>query len=130
MNKKGLGIIAIVIVVVFIAAAAFYFLYKPATTSSTESAASANILAREGTIQASIENFAFKPSEIKIKVGSNITWTNYDNVPHTITSDSGDELNSQLLSTNQVYSHTFNQKGIFTYHCTPHPYMKGTVVVE
>ena len=136
MNKRGLGIIAIVVIAVIVVAIGAYFLYKPSTApsteSNTESAASANTLAQEGLIEASIENFAFVPAEIKIKVGSTITWTNNDNSPHTLTSDSGEkgELNSNRLADGESYTHVFDKAGVFNYHCSIHTGMKGKVVVE
>ena len=130
-------VIGIIAAVVVIAAIAGYILLKspsevPSTQSNTESAASANTLAQEGLIEASIENSAFVPSEIRIKAGSKITWTNYDNTMHTVTSDSGGktELNSGILAKDEAYGHVFNGKGVFNYHCTIHPGMKGKVVVE
>jgi len=136
MNKRGLGIIAIVIIAVAIIAIGGYFLYKPSTVpstqTSTDSAASANTLAQEGTIEAGISNFAFVPSEIKIKVGSTVKWTNNDGTTHTVTSDSGGkgELNSNQLADGESYEHVFDTKGIFNYHCSIHTGMKGKVVVE
>ena len=136
MNKKGLGVIAIVVGVIILVAIIGYFLYKPSTIpspeSNTESAASANTLAQEGLIEARIENLAFVPSEIRIKVGSKITWTNFDDSPHTLTSDSGGktELNSKMLGEGESYGHVFNSKGVFNYHCSINNGMKGKVVVE
>lgn len=77
-----------------------------------------------------ISNFAFTPGELKLKVGDTVTWTNKDSVGHTVTSDSGTELDSSLLSQSDTYQHTFNQAGTFDYHCTTHPYMKGKIIVE
>src|SRR3972149_6926496 len=79
----------------------------PSEESKTESAASANTPAQEGLIEAKIENFAFAPSEIRIKVGSKITWINNDNAIHTVTSDSGGktELNSKFLNKGDSYGH-------------------------
>lgn len=77
-----------------------------------------------------IEGFAFNPAELNIKQGDAVTWTNKDSAPHTITSDTGTEINSPSLSTGQTYSHTFSQAGTFTYHCSVHPSMKATVVVS
>jgi amicyanin len=76
-----------------------------------------------------ISNFAFNPGELKVKAGDTVTWTNQDSTPHRIISDTGNELNSQILSQGGTYSHTFNQAGTFTYHCSIHTYMKGTVTV-
>lgn len=78
-----------------------------------------------------MKNFAFNPSEIKIKQGETAEWLNKDTfAKHTVTSDSGAELNSEALSNGQTYSHTFNEKGIFEYHCAIHPTMKGKITVE
>lgn len=77
-----------------------------------------------------IKDFAFSTKELKIKKGDSVTWTNIDAIGHTVTSDSGEELNSKLLSRNENYKPTFNKAGIFNYHCVPHPYMKGTIIVE
>ena len=85
----------------------------------------------DGTFKGKVEirGFSYSPATVTIKEGSTLTWQNFDNVGHTITSDSGSELDSQLLGDNDAYSHTFTKKGVYTYHCIPHPNMKGTVIV-
>ncbi len=82
------------------------------------------------TYPAEISGFAFSPSTLTIKVGDTVTWTNQDAAKHTVTSDSGSELNSELLGKGRSYSHTFATAGTYNYHCTPHPYMTGKVIVE
>jgi len=82
------------------------------------------------TFNVAISNFAYAPSEIHIKVGDKIIWTNEDSVGHTVTSDSGSELDSALFGKNETYEHVFNTSGNFTYHCTPHKFMTGKVIVE
>ena len=77
-----------------------------------------------------IKNFAFSPSTVNIKVGDSITWTNQDSASHTVTSDSGSELSSELLSQGKSYSHTFNTPGTYSYHCIPHSGMKAKVIVS
>ena len=77
-----------------------------------------------------IKNFAFSQSEIRIKRGDRVIWTNMDSIGHTVTSDSGDELNSKLLQEGESYSRIFNREGSFGYYCKPHPYMKARVIVE
>ena len=81
------------------------------------------------TLNIEISGFAFAQKTIEINVGDTVTWTNKDSVQHTVTSDSGSELDSSYLSKNQQYSHTFTTAGTFAYHCIPHPSMTGTVVV-
>lgn len=89
------------------------------------------IMEEEATEKAevTIENYAFSPKTIKVKVGGTVTWTNNDSVAHTATGDS-DEFDTGLISQGQSKSVTFDEAGTFTYHCTPHPNMKATVVVE
>src|SRR3989338_2746437 len=82
------------------------------------------------TYTTEISNFAFSPSEIRIKAGDTIVWTNKDSARHTVSSDSGSELGSSLLGQGETYSYTFSTPGIFNYHCAPHPYMKGKIIVE
>ncbi len=80
--------------------------------------------------KANIQNFEYSPSQITIKAGDNVTWANLDSAPHTVTSDSGNELQSSTLGNSQAYSHTFTKAGTYAYHCTVHPMMKGTVIVQ
>ncbi|HLC87101.1 MAG TPA: cupredoxin family copper-binding protein [Candidatus Nanoarchaeia archaeon] len=77
-----------------------------------------------------IEGFAFSPKELRIKVGDSVTWTNKDSVGHTVTSDSGTELDSDLLSKEESFSHAFTKAGTYTYYCSIHPSMKATIIVE
>ena len=82
------------------------------------------------TYNAEISGFVFSPQVLSVKVGDTVTWTNKDSAKHTVTSDSGNELNSNLLGKNEEYSHTFTTAGTYKYHCTPHPYKTGKIVVE
>jgi len=82
------------------------------------------------TYRLDIANFAFSNKQLRIKQGDTVIWTNKDSARHTVTSDSGSELDSELLADGESYSHTFSQKGSFAYHCTPHPNMKGKIIVE
>ena len=78
-----------------------------------------------------ISDFAFTPVNIKIKKGDTVTWTNEDNVEHTITeSDDRDGPKSDELQKGDTYTFTFNDVGTFKYKCSLHPAMTGTVTVE
>ena len=72
---------------------------------------------------------AYSPANITIKKGSTVTWLNQDSVKHTVTSDSGTTLNSPYFGQGETWSYTFNVVGKYSYHCIPHPWMKGTVTV-
>lgn len=78
----------------------------------------------------SIIDYMFSPPQLIIKVGDTVIWTNNGATAHTVTSDSGSELSSPTLSGNQVYSHTFNVAGTYNYHCSIHPTMTGTIIVQ
>ncbi len=80
-------------------------------------------------ISINIKDFAFNPSTVNIKVGTQVTWTNNDSVSHTITSDVGTLLKSNTLSPGQSFSFTFTKTGTETYHCNIHKMMKGTITV-
>jgi plastocyanin len=83
-----------------------------------------------GITEVRIEDFAFSPANIVVAPGTTVTWTNEDRAGHTVTSDGGDELDSELLRGGDSYRHTFETRGAFAYHCRPHPYMKGLVTVR
>lgn len=72
---------------------------------------------------------SFSPLELRIKAGTAVVWTNRSRMRHTVTSDSG-LFDSALLKPEESFKHTFNEPGSFPYHCRPHPFMKGTVIVE
>lgn len=76
-----------------------------------------------------IENLAFSPSTITVKAGSTVTWINNDPMSHTITGDTSGPKSS-ALSNKQSYSYTFKTPGTYSYHCSIHPSMKGTVIVQ
>jgi amicyanin len=79
-------------------------------------------------VEVEIEDFAYVPGTITIKVGTTVTWTNKDNVGHTATSDTG-VFDSGMLGKDSSYSYTFTTAGTYGYFCTPHPYMVATIVV-
>ena len=99
----------------------------PDNSTQTEPSSNEN---QPQTYNIEIKGYAFNPSTLTIKAGDSVTWTNKDSTQHTVTSDSGTELNSQYLSNSQSYSHTFTQSGNFPYHCKPHPGMEGEIIVE
>jgi amicyanin len=99
------------------------------TTGS--SSGSSNSSEATATDKVDITNYAFSPANITVKVGTTVTWTNKDAIGHTVTSDDGSDggMDSKVLNQGDTYTMTFSKAGTFPYHCTPHPYMKGTVTV-
>ena len=100
----------------------------PAASTETLVATDDSASMSEGA-EVEIEDFAYVSAAITIKVGTAVTWTNKDSVRHTVSSDTG-LFESGLFGKGESFSHTFTEAGTFTYHCAPHPYMKGTVIVE
>jgi plastocyanin len=76
-----------------------------------------------------IKNFAFGPAELHVRVGDRVTWLNCDQDLHTSTADGG-QWASPLLAPGDGFTQTFTAAGDFPYHCTPHPFMTGRVIVE
>ena len=76
-----------------------------------------------------IQDMAFNPSTITIAAGTAIKWTNKDLDTHTVTSDAG-LFESGSITTGTTFSFTFTSVGTYPYHCTPHPTMTATVVVN
>jgi plastocyanin len=79
-----------------------------------------------------IRNFSFQPAQLTVTRGSTVTWVNCETdgtTQHTSTSDGG-VWDSGLLAVPEGYSRQFSQAGSFPYHCTPHPVMQATIIVQ
>lgn len=83
----------------------------------------------EGAAKAEMRTMTFSPNRVEIAAGNAITWTNNDQLVHTITADDG-SWDSGPIEPGKTWSHTFAQPGEYSFHCTPHPFMKGVVVVR
>jgi plastocyanin len=76
-----------------------------------------------------IQGMAFDPGTITVAANTTITWTNNDGVAHTVTSNTG-LFDSGTISANGTYSHMFATAGTYPYHCTIHPSMTASVIVN
>ena len=76
-----------------------------------------------------IDNFVFGPQAITVPVGTTVTWTNSDDIPHTAVSTDG-VFKSKVMDTNEKFSYTFTKAGTYPYYCSVHPKMTGQVVVK
>ena len=83
--------------------------------------------AKENKIE--IKDFAFNPQAITVKSGEKITWINRDEEPHTIVSVEKQFKKSTALDTDQEFTITAGTPGTYTYYCSVHPKMTGTIVV-
>jgi len=77
----------------------------------------------------SIGNFTFKAPVVTVKAGTTVTWTNGDDIPHTVVSKDG-VFRSKVLDTGDRFSFTFAKAGQFGYFCSLHPHMTGTIIVK
>jgi plastocyanin len=76
-----------------------------------------------------IRRFEFLPAEVRVRAGERVTWINCGEDVHTSTADAG-AWASQLMVPGDAFTQTFTSPGDFTYHCEPHTFMKGRVIVE
>ena len=76
-----------------------------------------------------IDNFSFGPVTLTVAVGTTVTWTNNDDIPHTVVS-TDKVFKSKVLDTGEKFSFTFAKAGEFPYFCSIHPKMTGKVVVK
>ena len=84
---------------------------------------------RAAEMEVQIDNFTFAPQRLVVKAGTTITWTNDDDIPHTVAS-STKTFKSSALDTKDKFSFTFTTPGAYEYFCSLHPHMTGVIVVE
>ena len=84
--------------------------------------------ARAEDMEVHIDNFVFEPAELTVKVGTTVTWTNRDDIPHLIVS--AGKFRSKTLDTDDKFSYTFTAAGDYKYFCSLHPHMTGLIKVE
>jgi plastocyanin len=85
--------------------------------------------AAQGSVSVAIVDFAFDPGSVAVDVGGTVTWTNQGPSPHTVTASDG-SFDSGELAAGASFSHTFMSAGTFSYFCSIHPSMVGSVVVS
>jgi len=82
-----------------------------------------------GTAKIAVKDFMFNPTPLTVRAGSTVTWTNMDDEPHTVVSDTG-AFKSGGMDTNESFSYKFDKPGTYHFTCSIHPRMVGTVVVQ
>jgi amicyanin len=85
--------------------------------------------AQASSAEVKIDNFSFGPAALTVAVGTTVTWTNRDDIPHTVVSDDK-AFKSKVLDTDEKFSFTFTKPGTYGYFCSIHPKMTGKVVVQ
>lgn len=86
-----------------------------------------------GVVRVVIADYSFSASDLTIRSGTTVQWVNMDHVYHTVTFGGHDEhgsgVDSGPMGHMGRFSYTFTEPGTYEYHCDPHPYMTGTIVV-
>ena len=111
---------------------------KPeAASTSPTTVANATVTAANpaGNSAVTVKQFQFMPAELTVKVGTNVTWTNQDDILHTATSGAtpgtaDGKFDGPMDGRGTSFSHVFDQPGRYPYFCNRHNSMTGTVVVE
>jgi len=111
--------------------AVFALLAPPTSLRAAQSQALAppTGLASGESPQVTIDNFTFSPATLTVPSGTTVTWTNQDDMVHTVT-EANRLFLSKGLETGDTYSHTFTTPGTYTYFCALHPRMTATVIVK
>ena len=101
------------------------------TTSATQGSPSGAAVSIVQGSAANTTSVYYSPQVLTVVVGVNntVTWTNDDQAPHTVTATDG-SFNSGNLNAGQAWSYTFTKAGVYTYFCSYHPWMKGTIIVK
>jgi plastocyanin len=80
-------------------------------------------------VTAVVQDFVFRPARLEIAAGTTVVWTNGGQVIHTVTGEDGG-FDSGPIEAGTRRAITFPRAGTFTFHCTPHPFMRGEGVVR
>lgn len=101
--------------------------YEGAATKPYEQAITVSVAGKQVTIQ----GFRYSPNIITIDEGESVTWTNQDDTAHTVTITQGQEtFDSAEIAPGQQFSYTFTKPGTYSYECTIHTAMKGSIHVK
>ena len=98
---------------------------------ASQKSGAASAQEKTSTVEVKIDNFSFGPVTLTVPVGATVTWTNRDDIPHTVVStDDPKMFKSKVLDTDEKFSFTFSKAGTYPYFCSIHPKMTGKVIVQ
>ena len=90
-----------------------------------------SVMAKGASTEVVIDNFTFDPPKLTISPGTQVTWVNHDDVPHTATSSTKPRtFDSGTLDTDEKFSYVFTEPGTYDYFCAVHPKMTAQIVVK
>lgn len=122
MNTKGLKL---QIVVAGLSLMTLIFI----VTLRTMRAAETGMASGATSTEVRIDNFTFQAQTLTVAAGTEVTWVNRDDIPHTVVSDDK-VFKSKALDTDDKFTYKFSQPGTYKYFCSLHPKMTGEVVVK
>ncbi len=144
-SRKKLWIILGVVVVAVIVVASVAFITR-LPTAAPVAPSGPNVTIWNGTFCSDSGNCGYVPTVKNVTTGTTVTWTNTGGMPHTVTtcdsahySSAGcaaqnaaglDSFASVPISSGKTFSHTFTTAGTYYYYCTPHPWMRGEIIVQ
>ena len=102
---------------------------RPAAPDTARRDAGRGGAAAGGATVVRIANLSFTAREVHVRTGTRVRWVNGEQVQHSVTADDG-SFDSGLIEPGQTYERVFDRPGSYAYHCTPHPFMTGRVIVE
>jgi plastocyanin len=123
------GILLALCAVVALAAAGCGGSDNGGSTSSAPASTSSSSSSGGGGVAIKMQNIAFDPKAVTVKVGQKITWTNDDSTDHNVTANSGADFKSDNFGKGGTFSFTPTKAGTIKYVCTIHPGMDATVTV-
>ncbi len=83
----------------------------------------------QAAVEVKIDNFAFTPNVVTVKAGTQVTWINHDDIPHTVDSTEG-KFKSAALDTDEKFQFLFREPGEYPFYCRMHPKMTGKIIVQ
>lgn len=101
---------------------------KQSVPVKTIPAPSSNTQAPAGKMTIKIENFSFQPTNLTVKSGTTVTWTNNDSTPHTVSADDN-SFGSGTMSKGDTFTYTFTTPGTMAYYCSFHKSMRGNITI-
>ncbi len=81
------------------------------------------------SVEVKIDNFTFAPTPLVVRKGTQITWTNHDDIPHTVV-ENNKLFKSHVLDTGENFTFTPTHPGTYKYYCSIHPKMTAEIVVR
>jgi plastocyanin len=117
--------LALLVIVAFTSLNGAAVLYASEPTSAAASPESPT----SSAVEVKIDNFAFTPQAITVKAGTQVTWINRDDIPHTVDSTQS-KFKSAAMDTDGKFQFRFTEPGEYPFYCRMHPKMTGKVVVQ